>query len=182
MGLEKKPKLVLNDDQYRWLLHWQQEIVPAVESGDRKWIGRFKKTVGYRVQFGTLPFNRVWRAFQKRQQANPLRHLWNVTEAFFQRFDCYPPDTEAQYRAFDEEVGEFQEEIVPYRRKTFDPQKAAEEANDVLVTMMGCLMARGVTYDQFEAALFGVADKLDAKNITTHYVDKATGKITRKQF
>lgn len=114
------------------------------------------------------------------QTHNPLKQLWDTTEAFFKRFDCYPPERKAQFRAYTEESDEFAD-TVDIADSFFRPNDATAEANDVLVTMMGCLMARGISYDQFESALFGVAKKLDAKTDETHFVSPITGKITRKQ-
>lgn len=166
----------LTDEQYQYLWYHRQIIEQSLL--DRTWVGRFKKTVGYQAHFGTKPFNHVWKAFVQQREGKALKYLWDTTEAFFKRFNCYPPDESAQLRAYTEECREFGEEYHPDQPD--DWFNGAQEANDVLVTMMGCLMARGVTYDQFEAALFGVAKKLDAKTDETHFVHPITGKITRR--
>jgi len=62
---------------------------------------------------------------------------------------------------------------------TDDVEELAEEGADLIVTLMGTLMARGVDLESLEAAMRRVAAKNDAKTHTTHHVNSA-GKIARR--
>lgn len=100
-----------------------------------------------------------------------LKALWDSSSGLYNRFDVYPPDLDAQYRVFHEEIAEFTTEL--YRGSHED-----KEAVDVLVTMLGCLMAVDVTYEDFAAAIQIVIDKNNSKTHQTHKIN-SNGKIAR---
>lgn len=114
--------------------------------------------------------------------------LWASTEAFHKRFDQYPPKLAPQMGCVYEEVDEVESasrQAAWITRHTGDPSAArrdvAEEVADVIVTLMGVCMAVDVTRDDLLAAMDIVARKNDAKSWDGYYVDKMTGKITRKK-
>lgn len=104
-----------------------------------------------------------------------LKHLWDSSEAFYKRFDSYPPSTTGMLRVLHEEAYEVIEAAL-----TDDPGVLADEAADLIVTIMGTLMARGVPLAELEAAMERIAAKNDAKTHETHHVNDV-GKIARRQ-
>lgn len=109
--------------------------------------------------------------------ADNLGDLWESTEALYRRFGITHPDFDAAFRVFGEEVFEFINEITLPMEIT----DAAElmEAADVLVTIIGLLIARGFNFQDFASAIDGVRAKNDLKTGDSHYVSES-GKITRK--
>lgn len=55
-----------------------------------------------------------------------------------------------------------------------------EEGADLIVTLMGVLMSRGIPIEDLEAAMEKVAAKNDAKTHETHAINRS-GKIARKE-
>lgn len=98
--------------------------------------------------------------------------LVKSTSDFYKRFNRKPTLTEAQ-RIFLEEVGEFLEAVAES-----DSFHIAEEAADVIVTIIGMLTAAGVTLQEFEAAMGYVATKNELKTHETH--EYRDGKIRKK--
>jgi len=105
---------------------------------------------------------------------DPLRALAASTLAFYDRFGVTPQPQPAE-RVFREEV----EELIEAARAGDDPAHIAEEAADVIVTVIGLCTAVGVTPARLEEAIFAVARKNDAKTHETHAVDE-NGKISRR--
>lgn len=103
-----------------------------------------------------------------------LRHLWESSAEFYQRFNCYPPETHALLRVMNEEYFELIEAAF-----AGDNHALADEAADLIVTIMGTLMSCGVSLDGLEAAIERVAAKNDAKTHETHFIDQ-NGKIARR--
>lgn len=109
----------------------------------------------------------------------PLRELWNSTRNLHSRFfPDTPPDFEARWRVFNEEVSEFLLECSLPSEMT--DMQSASEAADVLVTAIGLLQGLGFEYEDFEAAILATAGKNDSKSLTTHEVN-SKGKIVRKE-
>lgn len=108
--------------------------------------------------------------------------LWSSTAAFRQRFNMDETATPlAQMRCVHEELAEF--EFLFYQIHFGDDdelqyQYAAQEAADLLVTVMGALMSMGVTLHDIEDAMLEIAAKNDAKTTETHAMD-ANGKVSR---
>jgi NTP pyrophosphatase (non-canonical NTP hydrolase) len=105
---------------------------------------------------------------------DPLRDLIRSTREFYARFDVTPqvPDME---KVFMEEVHEFTEAV----NAGIDKDHMAEEAGDVIVTVIGLCQAAGVDPDHLIRQLYAVIDKNDAKSHETHaFID---GKIRRRQ-
>lgn len=110
---------------------------------------------------------------------NSLQTLWNSTFDLHSRFfPDTPPDFEARWRVFNEEVSEFLLECANANDLT--DQEPAKEAADVLVTSIGLLQGLGFEYEDFEAAILATAKKNDSKTLTTHEVN-SKGKIARKE-
>ncbi len=105
---------------------------------------------------------------------NVLEHLWNTTEALHKRFGVFPPDTNEALRVLNEEAYEVIEAAL-----TGDEQELADESADLIVTLMGVLMARGVALDDLKDAMRRVAAKNNAKTYETHHINK-NGKIARR--
>ena len=103
-----------------------------------------------------------------------MHDLISSTFALHSRFNTAQGWMQA-VRIFVEEKHEFFE---AYRDG--DIPHAAEEAADVLVTVVGMAMAAGVTEAQLNAAVQIVIDKNDGKTQETHYLCQHTGKIRRK--
>src|SRR5690349_24317606 len=104
---------------------------------------------------------------------DPLRDLIRSTLAFYDRFGWQPLTNDA-IRVFEEEV----REVTEAAQDGTDKNHIAEEAADVIVTLIGVCQATGVTPDQLIEQLYGVIAKNDAKNHDTHiYKD---GKIRRR--
>jgi NTP pyrophosphatase (non-canonical NTP hydrolase) len=104
---------------------------------------------------------------------DPLRDLIRSTLGFYERFGWQPLTNDA-IRVFEEEV----REVTEAAQDGTDKNHIAEEAADVIVTLIGVCQATGVTPDQLIEQLYAVIAKNDAKNHDTHvYTD---GKIRRR--
>lgn len=109
-----------------------------------------------------------------------INRLWNSTDDLHRRFDKYPPDANETLAVFDEESTEFTSvawEI--WNEGEGSVGECAQEAADVVVTVLATLTALGITREQFADACAAVAAKNDAKTHDTHYI-RADGKIARK--
>lgn len=104
---------------------------------------------------------------------DPLRELIRSTLEFYARFGVRPKVEEAT-PIFEEEVREF----IEAAHNGQDKDHIAEEAADVIVTVIGLCEAADVGADRLIAQLLRVAAKNDAKTHETHvYRD---GKIRRR--
>ncbi len=104
---------------------------------------------------------------------DPLRDLMHSTLDFYERFG-WQPVAEDAIRVFEEEV----REVTEAAQDGTDKNHIAEEAADVIVTLIGVCHATGVTPEQLIEQLYVVVAKNDAKNHDTHvYTD---GKIRRR--
>ncbi|MBI1281158.1 MAG: hypothetical protein GC179_23735 [Anaerolineaceae bacterium] len=104
---------------------------------------------------------------------DPLRDLIRSTLGFYERFG-WQPLTDDAIRVFEEEVREVTEAAQDGTNKAH----IAEEAADVIVTLIGVCQASGVEPEQLIEQLYAVIAKNDAKNHDTHiYTD---GKIRRR--
>ena len=107
--------------------------------------------------------------------SDPLRTLIRSTLEFYARFDVTPQVDEAT-KIFQEEVGEF----IEAAQDGSDLAHIAEEAGDVIVTVIGLCQAAGVAPERIIDQLYAVAAKNDAKTHETHvYIN---GKITRRSL
>lgn len=112
---------------------------------------------------------------QSDNHIDPLRTLIRSTLEFYARFGVTPQVGNAT-RVFQEEVGEFIEAAQDGTNKNH----IAEEASDVIVTVIGLCEAAGVAPERIIDQLYAVAAKNDAKTHDTHvYVN---GKITRRSL
>jgi NTP pyrophosphatase (non-canonical NTP hydrolase) len=104
---------------------------------------------------------------------DPLRDLIRSTLDFYARFGVtqHTPDA---LRNFQEEVNE----LIEAAEAGTDPDHTAEEAADVIVTIVGVCQAAGVSPERLIAQLYAVIAKNDAKTHVTHVV--ADGKIRRR--
>jgi phosphoribosyl-ATP pyrophosphohydrolase len=109
------------------------------------------------------------------QHDDPLRRLIDSTLAFYARFGVEPEHGPAE-AVFREEVAELIEAAADGTNKTH----IAEEAADVLVTVVGLCVAVGVPPEQLIEQVHAVAAKNDAKTHETHAVN-ANGKIARRR-
>ena len=104
---------------------------------------------------------------------DPLRDLIRSTLGFYERFGWQPLTNDA-IRVFEEEV----REVTEAAQAGTDKNHIAEEAADVIVTLIGVCQASGVEPDQLIQQLYAVIAKNDAKNHDTQvYTD---GKIRRR--
>ena len=104
---------------------------------------------------------------------DPLRDLIRSTLGFYERFNWQPLTNDA-IRVFEEEVREVTEAV----QAGTDKNHIAEEAADVIVTLIGICQASGVEPERLIEQLYAVIAKNDAKNHDTHiYTD---GKIRRR--
>ncbi len=104
---------------------------------------------------------------------DPLRDLIRSTLSFYERFGWQPLTNDA-IRVFEEEV----REVTEAAQDGKDKNHIAEEAADVIVTLIGVCQSTGVTPEQLIEQLYAVIAKNDAKNHETHvYTD---GKIRRR--
>jgi NTP pyrophosphatase (non-canonical NTP hydrolase) len=104
---------------------------------------------------------------------DPLRDLIHSTLAFYDRFGWRPVTADA-IRVFQEEVGE----VIEAAQDGTNKNHIAEEAADVIVTVIGVCQAVGVDPELLIQQLYAVIDKNDAKTHETHvYTD---GKIRRR--
>lgn len=106
-------------------------------------------------------------------QTDPLRDLAHSTLDFYARFGV-TQETPSAIRNFQEEVDEF----VEAAQAGDDPDHTAEEAADVMVTIIGVCEAAGVSPERLIAQMYAVVAKNDAKNHATHVV--RDGKIRRR--
>ncbi len=104
---------------------------------------------------------------------DPLGDLIASTLAFYARFGVTQQMPDA-IRNFQEEVGEF----VEAAQAGTDPDHTAEEAADVIVTIIGVCQAADVSPERLIAQLYAVVAKNDAKTHATHVV--RDGKIRRR--
>lgn len=115
-------------------------------------------------------------AFDHLTQADALTRLWQSSAGLYRRFSMPAPDTKAQLRVFAEEAYEFTE-------ATLCPEgfgeNVVEEGVDVIVTLMGVLMSRGVALYTLTQAMERVAQKNDSKTHETHHIN-SNGKIARR--
>ena len=105
--------------------------------------------------------------------ADPLRDLIRSTLDFYDRFGITPTPADME-KVFLEEVHELIEAV----DAGHDKDHMAEEAADVIVTVIGLCHAAGIDPDHMIRQLYAVIDKNDAKTHDTHaFID---GKIRRK--
>lgn len=106
-------------------------------------------------------------------QNDPLRDLIRSTLAFYERFG-WQPLTDDAIRVFEEEV----REVTEAAQVGTDKKHIAEEAADVIVTLIGVCQASGVDPELLIDQLYAVIAKNNAKTHETHvYSD---GKIRRR--
>jgi len=108
-------------------------------------------------------------------QTNPLQDLIYSTLAFYERFGLQP-QLEPATKVFQEEVQEF----IEAANEGHNPQHTAEEAADVMVTIIGLCQAAGVDMEQLIQQVYAVIEKNNAKTYATHQIN-AQGKIARKK-
>lgn len=109
-------------------------------------------------------------------RTDPYRDLAESTLAFMQRFGVQPADV-----ALDDHVRNFHEEVrelTEAAQAGDDAGHIAEEAADVLVTLINVCFAAGLTLDQMVEGVYRVAAKNDGKTHETHAV--VDGKIRRR--
>lgn len=115
----------------------------------------------------------VWK--QRGNATSSLPALWKSTSDLYARFDLRPTES-ATLDKFREEVDEF------IKASIYDTDGGAhmvEEAGDVFVTVIGMLIARGVSLELLQERVAYVIAKNDAKTTETHYVNEA-GLIARR--
>ncbi|MBL8116704.1 MAG: hypothetical protein J0L63_00540 [Anaerolineae bacterium] len=106
-------------------------------------------------------------------QTDPLRDLIRSTLDFYARFDWQPELTGAA-KVFQEEVAE----LLEAAHEGSNKDHIAEEAADVMVTVIGVCQAAGVDPQLLIDQLYAVVAKNNAKTHETHiYLD---GKIRRR--
>lgn len=104
---------------------------------------------------------------------DPLRDLAQSTLDFYERFKVRPQLDEA-IPIFQEEVDEF----IEAARDGHDVTHIAEEAADVLVTVLGVCDSMNIPLEKVIEQIYAVIDKNNAKTHETHvYKD---GKIRRR--
>ena len=106
-------------------------------------------------------------------QTDPLRDLVRSTLDFYARFGV-TQETPSALRNFQEEVDEF----IEAAQAGIDPDHTAEEAADVIVTIIGVCESAGVSPERLIDQLYMVVAKNDAKSHATHVV--RDGKIRRR--
>jgi NTP pyrophosphatase (non-canonical NTP hydrolase) len=107
-----------------------------------------------------------------RPMLDPLRDLIASTLGFFARFNVTPTPDDME-KVFLEEVHELIEAV----RLGQDREHMAEEAADVIVTVIALCHAAGIDPDHMIRQMYAVIDKNDAKTHDTHaFID---GKIRR---
>ncbi len=107
-------------------------------------------------------------------QSDPLRDLIRSTLAFYKRFGV-TPQLEASTLVFQEEV----DELIEAAHDDHNVDHIAEEAADVIVTVIGLCEAAGVPQEKLVEQIYAVIAKNDAKSHDTHNVN-AAGKIARR--
>ncbi len=105
---------------------------------------------------------------------NVFETLVESTVAFYRRF-AVTPMTDEMIRVFREEVGE----LIEAAQEGTDRNHIAEEAADVIVTVLGLCLACGVDPITINEGLTYVAAKNDAKTHATHHYKD--GKIRRRE-
>ncbi|MEL6270112.1 MAG: MazG nucleotide pyrophosphohydrolase domain-containing protein [Chloroflexota bacterium] len=108
------------------------------------------------------------------ETTDPLRDLIRSTLSFYERFGV-KPQLEAATLVFSEEVDEFIE--AAHDAESVD--HIAEEAADVLVTVIGLCEAAGVPQEKLIEQVYAVINKNNAKTWDTHEIN-SEGKIARK--
>jgi NTP pyrophosphatase (non-canonical NTP hydrolase) len=108
------------------------------------------------------------------ESTDPLRDLIHSTQTFYKRFGLQP-QLEAATLVFTEEVDEFIE--AAHDAKNID--HIAEEAADVLVTVIGLCEAANVPPETLIEQVYQVIHKNNSKTWYTHEIN-AHGKIARK--
>ena len=104
-----------------------------------------------------------------------LLFLWESTAGFFARFGLVPT-VNSQFPVLIEEMAEVGKALdIPE-----SDEALAGEATDVLVVLLSIVQARGIALSDLRNALHATIHKNDSKTFATHYVDRYTGKITRK--
>jgi NTP pyrophosphatase (non-canonical NTP hydrolase) len=104
---------------------------------------------------------------------DPLRDLARSTYDFFRRFEV-TPQPQAAAQNFLEETNELLEAAASGTNRIH----LAEEAADVMVTIIGMCASAGVGIDELVEQIYLVIKKNDAKTLETHvHLD---GKIRRK--
>lgn len=110
---------------------------------------------------------------EKRERKETMfNRLAKSTLEFYERFS-YTPNLNAAHRIFLEEVGELIE-----ASRTQDREDIVEEAADVIVTVIGIVLACDISIGELEDAMAYVARKNDRKGYDTHILRE--GKIQRK--
>lgn len=107
-------------------------------------------------------------------QNDPLRDLIHSTLAFYERFEV-EPKLEPATLVFEEEVDEF----IEAAHDGSSTDHIAEEAADVMVTIIGLCKAANVPPETLIQQIYAVIEKNDAKTQDTHEIT-AAGKITRR--
>jgi NTP pyrophosphatase (non-canonical NTP hydrolase) len=110
---------------------------------------------------------------QNPTSGDPLRDLIASTRAFFARFGVQIAVSEG-VQNLREEVGE----LIEAAEDGVDHAHIAEEAADVMVTVVGVCEAAGVDAATLVEQVYAVIDKNDAKSHETHVY--ADGKIRRR--
>jgi NTP pyrophosphatase (non-canonical NTP hydrolase) len=108
-------------------------------------------------------------------RTDPLRDLIQSTQEFYARFGV-TQELEAATRVFEEEVREFIESA----QAGTDTDHTAEEAADVIVTVIGLCEAAGVPPEKLIEQMYAVIDKNNAKTHATHRINEH-GKIARRK-
>lgn len=111
--------------------------------------------------------------FLAKTLTDPLRDLIRSTLEFYERFGIKPIPEDME-KVFLEEVHEFLEAV----QLGQDKDHMAEEAADVIVTVIGLCYAADIDPDHMIRQLYTVMDKNAAKTHETHaFID---GKIRRR--
>jgi NTP pyrophosphatase (non-canonical NTP hydrolase) len=109
----------------------------------------------------------------KTTKTDPLRDLAQSTYNFFRRFEVTPQPQSASQN-FKEEVNELLEAAAAGQ----DREHVAEEAADVVVTIIGLYASVGIGIDELVEQIYHVIEKNNAKTHETHiHLD---GKIRRR--
>ncbi|MBC7869616.1 MAG: hypothetical protein H7Y09_02150 [Chitinophagaceae bacterium] len=102
-----------------------------------------------------------------------LRDLSYSTLAFYERFGVHPT-LDGATNVFREEVNE----LIEAAHEGTNKEHIAEEAADVIVTVIGLCKAAGVDTEQLIEQMYAVIAKNDAKTHQTHVYSE--GKIRRR--
>lgn len=107
------------------------------------------------------------------ENKDSLRDLIRATLEFYARFDFHL-EVPSATRVFQEEVGE----LIEAAHDGTNKDHIAEEAADVMVTVIGLCAAAGVEPEHLIQQVYTVIAKNDAKTHQTHVV--SDGKIRRR--